>query len=536
MASNRGYSHPRRFIPRRQSILTVALFTTLAFVSSIFLLLYGFAPKEDDILKDDTRLEEPLQSQSAQQQVLLRFAFLNFEKKGFASWAAFVNGTVEFFMEYPVVSDENLWGASRSHGLHPCIKPTVRHKAAQGSDHYITVKSNGGLNQMRTGISDMVAVALIMNATLVIPQLDKRSFWQDTSTFSDIFDELHFITTLQDDVRIVKALPKELESFPRARKHFTSWAGMGYYEEMARLWKDYQVIHVAKSDSRLANNDLPLDIQRLRCRALYHALRFSPSIESLGKKLVERLRSQGGRYIALHLRYEKDMLSFTGCTYGLTEAESEELRIMRENTNHWKVKKINSTEQRVGGFCPLTPKEMGIFLESLGYPPITTIYIASGEIYGGEARLSELKSRFPNIISKEALATAEELEPFANHGSQTAALDYIISIESNVFVPSHSGNMARAVEGHRRFLGHRRTINPDRKGLVELFDKLESGKLTLGSSFSRLVQEMHKNRQGAPRKRYGPLPGIKGRARLRTEESFYENPFPECICRSKKAF
>lgn len=253
------------------------------------------------------------------------------------------------------------------------------------------------------------------------------------------------------------------------------------------------------------------------------------------QKLVERLRSHSGRYIALHLRYEKDMLSFTGCTYGLTEAESEELRIMRENTNHWKVKKINSTEQRVGGFCPLTPKEVGIFLESLGYPPITTIYIASGEVYGGEARLSELKSRFPNIVSKEALATAKELEPFANHGSQTAALDYIISIESNVFIPSHSGNMARAVEGHRRFLGHRRTINPDRKGLVELFDKLESGELKLGSSFSHLVQEMHKNRQGAPRKRHGPLPGIKGRARLRTEESFYENPYPECICRSKTA-
>lgn len=60
------------------------------------------------------------------------------------------------------------------------------------------------------------------------------------STFSDIFDENHFIKALRGDVRIIKELPKEIESLPRARKHFTSWSGVGYYEEMTQLWKEHQ--------------------------------------------------------------------------------------------------------------------------------------------------------------------------------------------------------------------------------------------------------------------------------------------------------
>lgn len=66
-------------------------------------------------------------------------------------------------------------------------------------------------------------------------------FFFNCSTFPDVFDEFHFIRSLQGDVRIVKELPKELESVPRARKHFTSWGGVSYYEEMMDLWKNYQV-------------------------------------------------------------------------------------------------------------------------------------------------------------------------------------------------------------------------------------------------------------------------------------------------------
>lgn len=74
--------------------------------------------------------------------------------------------------------------------------------------------------------------------------------------------------------------------------------------------------------------------------------------------------------------------------------------LRRENTPHWRVKEINSTEQRENGLCPLTPREVGIFLKGLGYPTETRIYIAAGEIYGGPERMQDLRSRFPNLMGK----------------------------------------------------------------------------------------------------------------------------------------
>nr|ADE75870.1 unknown [Picea sitchensis] len=122
-----------------------------------------------------------------------------------------------------------------------------------------------------------------------------------------------------------------------------------------------------------------------------------------------------------------------------------------------------------------------------------------------------------------------------SHATQMAALDYIVSVESDVFVPSYSGNMARAVEGHRRYLGHRKTIIPDRKALVSLFNKIDRGQLRDSKRLSAIITEIHRKRQGSPRKRKGPISGTRGRERFRTEEAFYTNPLPDCLCQNESA-
>lgn len=54
-------------------------------------------------------------------------------------------------------------------------------------------------------------------------------------------------------------------------------------------------------------------------------------------------------------------------------------------------------------------------------------------------------------VRKETLLESSDLRFFQNHSSQMAALDYLVSLESDIFIPTYDGNMAKVVEGHRRY-------------------------------------------------------------------------------------
>lgn len=62
-----------------------------------------------------------------------------------------------------------------------------------------------------------------------------------------------------------------------------------------------QVVQLTKFDYRLANK-LETDLQKLRCRVNYHALKFADPIIEMGRKLTNRMREKSKHFIALHLR------------------------------------------------------------------------------------------------------------------------------------------------------------------------------------------------------------------------------------------
>ncbi|KAL3638954.1 O-fucosyltransferase 16 [Castilleja foliolosa] len=415
----------------------------------------------------------------------------------------------------------DLWTSKHAGFYYGCSNASstfAKASAIAHSNRYLAIATSGGLNQQRTGITDAVVAARILNATLVVPKLDQKSFWKDVSNFSEIFDIDWFVSYLGRDVKVIKELP---------RRRGRTWSPYTmrvprkcnehcYISRLVPVLTKKHAVQLTKFDYRLSNR-LSLDLQKLRCRVNYHALKFTEPILEMAEKLVQRMKTMSNHYIALHLRFEPDMLAFSGCYYGGGDKETRDLAKIRRR---WKtLHSANPDRERRQGRCPLTPEEVGLLLRALGYDNETHIFVASGEVYGGGATLAPLKALFPNFYSKDILASQEELKPFSSFSSRMAALDFIVCDESDVFVTNNNGNMAKILAGRRRYFGHKPTIRPNAKKLYRLFENRYN---MTWDEFAKGVRKSQRGYMGDPKEM---RPG---------RGAFHENP-ASCICENPEA-
>ncbi|PQM33166.1 uncharacterized protein Pyn_16834 [Prunus yedoensis var. nudiflora] len=218
--------------------------------------------------------------------------------------------------------EREFWQQPNGEGYEPCLDFSLGYRKlsariSKEKRRFLVVVASGGLNQQRNQIVDAVVLARILEAALVVPTLQVNLIWGDESEFSDIFDVGHFKKTLQADVRVVSSLPSthlmSRQTIENKIPHEVTpqWIHTRFFNQLKR-----EGLLVLKGlDSKLSKN-LPPDLQKLRCKVAFHALRFASPVQELGNLLAKRMWIEGP-YIALHLRLEKDVWVRTGCLTGL---------------------------------------------------------------------------------------------------------------------------------------------------------------------------------------------------------------------------
>nr|XP_043638967.1 protein EMBRYO SAC DEVELOPMENT ARREST 30 isoform X2 [Erigeron canadensis] len=265
----------------------------------------------------------------------------------------------------------------------------------------------------------------LLNATLVIPEIQQstssKGISSEFKSFSYIYNEEQFITSLKNDVIIVKSLPPKLKE-ARKRKEFPSFkpkqsASPDYYiREILPELKKAKVIGLVIMDGGCLQPILPsklVEYQRLRCRVAFHALHFRSEIQELAHLMVERLRASGQPYLAYHPGLVRDSLAHQGCAELFQDIHTELIQYRRSQMIKQKIihdeLAVDSFMRKGNGSCPLMPEEVGILFRAMGYPTTTRIYLAGSETFGGQRVMIPLRAMYPNLVDRSNLCNKYEL-------------------------------------------------------------------------------------------------------------------------------
>ncbi|EPS67388.1 hypothetical protein M569_07379 [Genlisea aurea] len=311
--------------------------------------------------------------------------------------------------------------------LHSYSKP--RSQSYKGpnepSNGFIYAKIHGGFENIRNSICDLVTVSRLLNATLVLPEIQEsmksRGISSNLNSFSYLYDEKRFIESLANDVVIVKNLPQNFKEARRTKQYpifkpKRNSPAKFYLDEILPTLKDTKFVGLIVTDGGCLKSALPrslVELQRLRCRVAFHALHFRSEIVEVANRMVERLRGSGHPYIAYHPGLKRDVLAYHGCAELFQDVHVELIKYRRKQMIKSGIVKddleVDSYSRKGNGSCPLMPEEVGLLLQAVGYPTMTRIYLAGSETFGGQRILIPLHSMYAFVDDRTSLCSRDEL-------------------------------------------------------------------------------------------------------------------------------
>ncbi|XP_044467546.1 O-fucosyltransferase 27-like isoform X2 [Mangifera indica] len=319
-----------------------------------------------------------------------------------------------------------LWGpVRRLESLHPDASPRGYYAdPSSRTNGFIFVRIQGGFHEIRNAIPDVVVISRLLNATLVIPEIQSTTSSKGISSqfksFAYLFNEEQFMAALAKEINIVKTLPKNLKEARRKKEipvFRVPYSTSPYYylHLVLPVLNKHSVVELVVSDGGCLQAILPPhleEFQRLRCRVAFHALRFRQEVQELATKVLQRLRAPGRPFIAFDPGMTRDALAYHGCAELFQDVHTELIQHKRS----WMIKRkivrgklsVNSMELRLNGSCPLMPEEVGILLRAYGYSWDTIIYVSGGEVFGGQRTLIPLHAMFQNVVDRTSLSTGWE--------------------------------------------------------------------------------------------------------------------------------
>ncbi|KAI3803154.1 hypothetical protein L1987_31303 [Smallanthus sonchifolius] len=284
---------------------------------------------------------------------------------------------------------------------------------------YVTFSLTDGPEYHISQVSNAVLVAKHLGATLVLPEIigskgEKRGF-------EDIYDAERFISSMSGVVQVERRKRPDLFMQKLVSVKVPYNANQGYImANVEPLFQATQNVRVITYFPSLAMSEGKVDkeMNPYSCWVEFEALRLTPKLQEVVDSVVGSLRSHepDGQFVAID--YKAKML-------GTSSRGSNANKGMKNCYN---------------------PVEIAQFLQRIGYPQYSTIYLTQSKL---DRSLRSLKDLYPKTFTKEDIMQEVENVEFVKSELEQEIIDFHVCSVSDVFVPAKSGLFYANVVGNR---------------------------------------------------------------------------------------